>query len=646
MSTISYQGGKYDRAEREFYGFRTVTVSQVNPSDSSVYRSVVSTYKNDNFYGRGLLESQVTQDGAGHRFTETINSYDMATVQAGRGGELEDFTATRFPRLTRTDQRFYEGQASPGKSTYQTFGYDSLGNVTQFVDAGDDGAQDDLTAAITYSSCSATNVVGKATGITVTSNGAEVRRREATIDCATGDMTQMRQYLADGTAAQTDLDYFPNGNLQRVTGPTNATNQRYQVAYTYDPDVDTFITGITDSFGYSSSAEYNLKYGQVAASADINNSVTSYTYDLFGRVDTIRGPYEQSPQSPPTIRFSYHPEGNTPWALTKHYDPYRNQAGTDTIDTVLFTDGFKRVLQTKKDGTVFTGYDTPSQDVMEVAGRVNFDFVGRIARQYYPITETLSINDAGKGTFNETYDTITPTLMLYDVLDRNTQTTIPDGTSTSTTYGFGTDRAGANQFQTTVQDANTNRTNTFKDVRGLVTSVEEFHNSQPVWTSYAYDPMKELLQVTDANNNVTHVTYDNLGRTTSQNNPDTGRTDMTYDLAGNLTTKVTADLRSEGRQISYTYDRNRLTAITYPDNPANNVTYSYGGVGASDNRAGRITTVTDGSGSEDSFYGKLGELTREVKSCQHHQRTLSRYLHHQLRVRHVGAHAEHDLPRR
>jgi RHS repeat-associated protein len=615
ISTISYQGGKYDRAEREFYGFRTVTTSQIDPANPNTpYRSVVSTYKNDNYYDRGLLESEVDQDGAGHKFTETINTYDMATVAAGRGGDLEDFTATRFPRLVRTDQRFYEGQANPGQSTYKTYGYDALGNVTQYFDAGGDGAQDDLSAAITYSSCTATNVVGKAAGITVTSNGAEVRRRDAVIDCATGNVTRVSQYLAGGAAAQTDLDYFSNGNLQRVTGPANATGQRYQVAYTYDPDVQTFITGITDSFGYSSGAVYNLKYGQVEAATDINSNVTSYTYDNFGRVETVRGPYEQSPQTPPTIQFIYHPEAGTPWALTRHYDPYRSADGTDTLDTVLFTDGFKRVLQTKKDGTIFTGPTSAAQDVMLVSGRVNFDFAGRTVKQYYPITEPLPSTEDGKGVFNETYDTITPTVMLYDVLDRNTQTTLPDGTSTTTTYGFGADRSGANRFQTNVQDANNVQTNTFKDVRGLVTSVEEFHNGQPVWTSYGYDPMSELVQVTDDHNNVTHAAYDNLGRTVSEDNPDTGRTDMTYDLAGNLTTKATANLRAENSQITYAYDYNHLTSLTYPDQPGNNVTYNYGGVGASDNRAGRIATVTDGSGSEDRYYGKLGEVVRQVKS--------------------------------
>jgi len=615
VTTITYAGGKYDRAERDFYGFRTVTTGQLDPGHSNaLYRSVVSTYKNDTFYNKGLLESEVTKDAAGNKFTEQINTYNVVTVVAGRGGALEDYTATRFPQLVRTDHRFYEGQATAGKSTFQTFGYDALGNITQYFEAGDAGAQDDVAATITYFSCPATYVVGKAQGIVVTANGTELRRRDSSMDCATGNVTQVRQYLANGTFAQTDLGYFPNGNLQLVTGPANSTNQRYQVGYQYDPVVQTYITTITDTFGYASSATYNFKYGNVATTTDTNNNVTSYTFDQFGRTETIKGPYEQA-GTLPTIRFEYHPNDAPAWALTKNLDPYRDPTGADTINTVLFTDGLKRVLQTKKDGTIFTGRTSAAQHVMLVSGRVTFDFVGRTVEEFYPVTEPLGT----PGVFNPTEDGVKPTRMTYDILDRTTRTMLPDNTFSTTAYGFGPDRSGVTQFQITATDANGVQQKTYKDVRELVTSIQEFHTPpggpmQSIWTSYSYDPLKQLVEVKDDHNNLTRVSYDNLGRRTSIVSPDTGRTDLEYDLASNLTAKITANLRAAGRRVTYTYDINRLTNITYPDFPSNNVRYSYGAPGASGNRAGRITRVEDESGSEDRFYGKLGEVTREVKS--------------------------------
>ena len=70
------------------------------------------TFLNDSFYDRGLITREVTLDANGHKFIETINQYDFTTVVGGspRGyPRLEEFTATRFPHLTRSDQRFYEG---------------------------------------------------------------------------------------------------------------------------------------------------------------------------------------------------------------------------------------------------------------------------------------------------------------------------------------------------------------------------------------------------------------------------------------------------------------------------------------------------------------------------------------------------------
>ena len=195
----------------------------------------------------------------------------------------------------------------------------------------------------------------------------------------------------------------------------------------------------------------------------------------------------------------------------------------------------------------------------------------------------------------------------------------PDGTATSTAYGFGTDRSGITQFSQTVTDANGHQKFYFRDVREQLASLKEFHTppaarQQTIWTSYAYDPLGQLITVKDNNNNITRQSFDILGRRTVVDNPDTGKTDTPYDLASNPVAKVTANLRATSQQISYGYDFDRLVSISYPRFPANNVSYTYGAPGASDNRAGRITHVVDQAGSEDRYYGKLGETTKEVRT--------------------------------
>ena len=92
---------------------------------------------------------------------------------------------------------------------------------------------------------------------------------------------------------------------------------------------------------------------------------------------------------------------------------------------------------------------------------------------------------------------------------------------------------------------------------------------------------------------------------------------MTYDAAGNLLTKLTAELRksiSDKGYISYTYDFERLHEVLYPENLFNRVTYTYGKTGDKYNRAGRLALVEDASGGEAYYYGRQGEVTKTVRT--------------------------------
>jgi len=82
---------------------------------------------------------------------------------------------------------------------------------------------------------------------------------------------------------------------------------------------------------------------------------------------------------------------------------------------------------------------------------------------------------------------------------------------------------------------------------------------------------------------------------------------MTYDEAGNLLTKLTAELRkliSDKSYISYTYDFERLHKVLYPESLFNHVTYTYGKAGDKYNCAGRLALVEDVSGGGAYFYDR------------------------------------------
>lgn len=239
-----------------------------------------------------------------------------------------------------------------------------------------------------------------------------------------------------------------------------------------------------------------------------------------------------------------------------------------------------------------------------VCGRNVYDAFGRVAKAFYPTTE----GNGSKSTFNKSFDNVSPTVTVYDVLDRATSVTLPDNSTTTTAY---TVDNGSHALVTTVTDAlhNVQATHTNGSGKTLKT-IQKSGPDGEITTSFEYDGIQRLVRVTDTEGNVTTSTYDMGDRRTEVNHPASGITSFTYDALGNVLTKQTANLAKEGKFITYDYDYQRLTGINYPDHPENNVKYYYGGRNASQNRIGRLMLREDGTGAIEYFYGKMGEVTK------------------------------------
>jgi YD repeat-containing protein len=393
----------------------------------------------------------------------------------------------------------------------------------------------------------------------------------------------------------------------RTTGFQTSRNV-LGVVTTFAPTAQGHVGVVTDANGHQTTFHYQwgvvsdtitprVNIGKtidpsgVVLAQTIGSATTSlttrYVYDAGLRLKTVQPPGANS------IGYSYD-------------DLYQGwiRIARDQAQTSYQLDGFGRVVQTSNRVNLLT---TTTRDA---CGRATF--------QSAPFT-------TGPGTRGGTTQ--------YDALNRVTQITEADGTSvTRFTYdGAGvhmTDPEGRQTFQnydafgdagdarlTWVQDAKNTITRYTYDVLGHLTKVSGpgavpdrtwvyngkgwlDHETQPEkgTTSYLYDAVGNVTQVTDALGQVTTLaydfnnrlisrdapgleadatfTYDDIGRLTKQQSPSMV-TNFTYDTAGRIATKAENWWSaSQWFQSSYAYDANdNLTQLTYPFGRV--VTYAY-----------------------------------------------------------------------
>jgi RHS repeat-associated protein len=632
----SEPSGFYSRADREFLGFGNITIQK---DDGSWTEDV---YDNMSYETRFLLKQSTISDVSKQPsvlFRRVVKNYDQRVVIAAAAGSL---VRSVFPALTSEETDFYEGQTAdpkaPVKTTTLTYDYDPAGNEKSFGDLGDVGMADDVHYTIGYQP-----ITDAATGTTfprpnlivaTDSSGNILRQRSANYG-SHGEMVTLTDLMfggkdQNGNVYQLNSD-FPSwsfsydqfGNLATAFDPTG-----FSLSYSYNSENNTYIKTITDGFGDTSTSDYNLSFGTLQDTTDVNGNREHIDTDNYGRIQTVFAPQDIgfSPADPALATVTYRyaiatGEGSAPfWAMAQAKDD-ANSGNTDktlqTLDTVIFVDGLGRVRERKK--SAFVGQAGRNLD-----GQVTYDVAGRVLQEGFQTFEEAS-ND-GETTFTKFPNLPFAKTYGYDVLDRKTKIqtpnnsgpdTAPDGAkAVTTTYAYGAGALDGTQRLTkvTTDPQGKVRTDYFSPRNEIlgVTQLNKLNGSATettLTTRYTYDPLSELVQVKDANGNSTTASYDSLGKMVKLVSPDAGQTEWRHYASGLLAAKETADLRKIGKVVSYNYSLNRLTGIVYPA-ASENVTYTYGASNASNGQAGRIASVQDESGIETRFYDQLGNVNK------------------------------------
>ena len=325
----------------------------------------------------------------------------------------------------------------------------------------------------------------------------------------------------------------------------------------------------------------NGQYGEVKSVTDPNNTVTSYQYDPLGR--RIRATRADGSW----MGWSYNFFGriNTQNIQASQNIRVDTSAGPWSID---YFDGLGRTFKNRSSGP----------DLKTIVTDTQYDMRGAVTKSSLPYFE---------GIEPARYVAYT-----YDPMGRVIQTTNPDPNERV----LGCYDEGI----TVTIDPNNHRKRQSSDVFGRLRKVEEYTGTFAscdtstgtpyATTTYLYDLMGNLTNVTDTKNNQTVIHYDTLGRKTDMTDPDMGFWQYQYDLNGNLTLQTDANLQ----KIKFVYDAlNRLLTKDYGADNTAEITYTYDET-TSTSPLGRLTTMNDQSGTTKYFYDQLGRTSKTVQT--------------------------------
>jgi len=620
ITRFEYENSRYDRREREKYGFAKVKTYEMS-DNNTVYRTTVQNFYNQNYFIRGLLKSVESYGGTGtsNLLSSTTNNYKLYQFNPGISQLIEvpaaqfesyDVGGTEGRRMGRvlmsgTTKTTYENGNSI--STKTELFYNNRGQLTKYQYTSPSTSYNSVIAYHTNLNNNIQNVPSMITVYPGTGAANPLRKRSTEItNLNTGDISKFKVWLTSGDIAETDITYDPFGNIKTIKYPPNEFDQRSELEYFYDP-MGKYVTQVKDPvFNLSSYATYNPLMDTVLEYTDVTGNKMKYNYDGYGRPLSIISPNDWPSINTILYEYSHTPvtlsNGNILYlfnAKTRHQDPYNN----NDIETISFADVTGDVIQVKKD------IEIDNEEKMSVSGRVINDNLGRAVMQYHPVFEDKNAVINNKLTFNiGQYNTSS----VYDYKDRTVSSIDEAGNSVDNKFFIESNRFRTETTQ--MQNASVEiKTEVFANAEGKTVETRNYLPWQSLNTLFNYNEIGEIMIVTDPEGLQTSFTYDMGGRRLSQDHPDRGRTTCTYSKAGQLTHIRNNNLNSNGGvPIHYVYSYNRLMNIVLPDipsgpNPAN-VTYTYG---TSGNNTGRVVEKQDGTGTSYYKYGKMGELTHE-----------------------------------
>jgi len=542
------------------------------------------------FYTYKSLRPFMVTDGGGQPWFSMTNPTNWAVNLTNQTYSLRH---QYFPSTTTS----VDGNGNAWQYTYDTNGY-----ITQAV------APDGATTRYTYDPAtlniaSMTDPNGNMTTYQYDGNGNRIQMTDA--------LGEVTRYAYDPVFNEITNMTDPDGRVTTYTYDARGNEIQevdalgYVESWTYDGNGN--VLAYTDNNTNTTTYLYD-NFGERTNMTDPLGKVTSYAYDPIGNVISTTDPLGR------TTRYVYDPLDrlidvtNALNGVTSYtYDPLSRQLSVtdpDTNTTTYAYDVRGRVVQTTNalGGVSSYGYDANNNRIAVT------NQLGHVTTYAYDVQDRVTgVTNALDGVTTYTYDpagnrisssdpNTNRTLYGYDALNRAVSTTNTLGGVTTYDYSMpgGPPCCSAtpgSSYITRMQDADGNITfynydelNRQVQVIRKNSDTNDVINSADAVTTTAYDPVGNVIAVTDPNGNTTSYIYDGDNRQTSMVDAAGDATLTSYDPVGNVITttapngNITTNVYDALNRVITVYDQIGLVTSTAYD-PDGNVLAITDGLG-------------------------------------------------------------------
>ena len=581
-------------------------------------KTVSNFSQNILFSGKLLTSSTYSADGD---LIKKIDYEWLSELELENQYSVTMFTPTSKLVLPKKQiETLYESGVVASKIQTENITFDVFGNITkQQIQIGYGGTPEEVkTTYYTHLNDSVKWVLGVVDLEQTLDETATLLAKTKYVYDANYQLIETGKFLIEENRfIYNGIEYDTYGNIVKTGILWKAQNQLIRsTGYEYDPVYATYPIRTYNQIGHSVISDIDYATGKPLCTSDLfdanvtipnctNHNPILYQYDQFKRevvvidttveADTVTN--DQAVQNAPWIKHTvYNDAGGDPNAQSITVRTRDDSAVNGYLWSRTHFDGLGRTYKTVSNG-ITSNNNVVKNITYNNAGQVNKESSQKI----------IGITDDAWTNYE------------YDSVGRLVKTIYPDGNASYKVYG---------KNYTRTVDAKQNSAINYFDYLGRVIEIRENGSVTPGtngnWIQdvshrskvyYEYDTLGRIVKTTDADGNITNITFDSLGRKSTMSISGLGQWTYTY---GWITPEVVSITDPKNITSVYKYDDLGRITVKKDETDAWREVYWYDEApvdsSIQSNYLGKLTKTQDDASVTNYYYNTRGKINHQVST--------------------------------